>query len=54
MREGDHLEDQGGDGRIISIWMFRKWVGDMDWTDLAERSDMWRALLKAVMNFRVP
>ena len=27
--------------------------GGMDWTDLAQDSDMWRALVDAVMNTRV-
>ena len=28
-------------------------MGDMDWTDLAHNRDRWRALVNAVMNFRV-
>jgi hypothetical protein len=27
MREGDHLGDVGLDGRIILIWIFKKWIG---------------------------
>jgi hypothetical protein len=28
--------------------------GDMDWIDLAQDKDRWRALVTAVMNLRVP
>jgi len=53
--ERDDLGDPGVDGRIILRWIFRKWdEGDMDWIDLAQDRDSWRALVNAVMNLRVP
>jgi len=55
LREKGHLEDAGVDGRIILKWIFRKWdVGGMDWIELAQNRDRWRALVNAVMNLRVP
>jgi hypothetical protein len=29
-------------------------IGDMDWINLAEDRNQWRALVNMVMNFRVP
>ena len=56
LRERDHWGDPGVDGRIILRWIFRKWNvgGGMDWIELAQDSDSWRALVNAVMNLRVP
>ena len=39
LMEGNHLEDLGVDGNILSKWIFKKWDGGMDWIDLAEDGD---------------
>jgi hypothetical protein len=54
LREGDHLGDPGIDWRIILKRIFKTWDGGMDWIELADDTDRWRALVNAVMNFRVP
>jgi hypothetical protein len=46
------LGDPGVGGRIILKWIFKK--GGMDWIELAQDRDRWRALVNAVMNLQVP
>jgi hypothetical protein len=54
LREGEHLEDSGVDGRIILKWIFKTWDGSMYWIELAQDRDRWRAVVNAVMNLRFP
>jgi hypothetical protein len=52
--ERDHWEDQDVGGWRILKWILEIGWDDMDWIDLAQDRDQWRALVNAVMNFRVP
>jgi hypothetical protein len=48
------MKDPGIDGRIILRWIFRKWEEGMDWFDLVQDRERWRAFVKAVMNLQIP
>ena len=49
----NHLEDPDIDGMIILKWIFKNWMGEMDWIDLTQNRDMlW--VVNAVMNLLVP
>jgi hypothetical protein len=42
------------DGKIILKWIFEKWDGGMDWVDLAQDRDRWRAVVNLIINLQVP
>jgi len=52
--EKDHLEDPGINWREILRWIFRKWHGSIYRINPAHDMDRWRAVVNAVINFRVP
>jgi hypothetical protein len=54
LQEEEKLEDLGVQGKIILKYSFAKWGGGMDWIDLAQDRDRWRAVVNAVMNLRFP
>jgi hypothetical protein len=47
------LEDPGVDGWIILKWIFKRVEGGIDWIDVAQDRDRWRALVNTVMNLWV-
>jgi hypothetical protein len=49
------LGDPGIDGRIILRWIFQEVrYGVIDWIELAQVRDIWRALVNAVLNLQIP
>jgi hypothetical protein len=54
LKQRDHLEDLGVDGRIMLKWIFKSGMEDLDCTDLVQDRDRWHTLVNAVMNLRVP
>jgi hypothetical protein len=55
LSERDHSGDPDANGRIILRWIFRKWdLVRMDWIELVQDRDRWRAFVNTLMNLRVP
>ena len=54
LRDKDHFEDPGAEGRIILRWIFRELDVGMYWIELARDRDRWRAFVNSVMNLRFP
>ena len=51
------MEHVGVEGKIILKWKFQRmgWGGgDIDWIDLYQDMNRWRAVVNAVMNLQVP
>ena len=54
-QEKNYSENLGVDGGIILKWIFKKRTGGgMDWINLAQNRDRWRALVNAAMKLRIP
>jgi hypothetical protein len=54
LKERDHSEDQGVDRSMASEWIL--WIlggGGVNWIQLAQDTDRWRAVVNAVVNLQV-
>jgi hypothetical protein len=54
MREENHLENPGINGRTTLKWFIEMWVWIMHCIALAQDRDRWRAVVNAVMNVLFP
>jgi hypothetical protein len=52
-KEGDHLEDLDVGGRLMLKLILKMWDDSMDWIDLTQVRERWKAFVNAVMNLRV-
>jgi hypothetical protein len=51
--ERDHWEDQDVCRRTILKWILERGWDDVDYIDMAQNGDQWRALVNTVMNLRI-
>jgi hypothetical protein len=49
----NHLKDLCVDGRIILKWSLGRVERGIDWIDLAQDRDRWRAVVNTVMSLQV-
>jgi len=54
LRETDHLEYLGVNRKTIKMDLQDARWGGMDWIDVAQDTESWRAPVNVVMNLRVP
>ena len=54
LREGDHLESRGLNGRIILKRILKTGMGGKAWIDMMQDKNMQQALVNQVMNPQVP
>ena len=54
LKEGDHLEDLGLEGRIILKLILKNTMWIMHWIDLTQDRVKWQAVVNVVMNLWVP
>jgi hypothetical protein len=52
LKKEDHVEDLGVDGNM-KIGLQEVGWGGMDWIELAQYTDRWRALVNAVVNLSI-
>jgi hypothetical protein len=52
-KERDYSEDRGVDGRMGLEWILGRLASGVDWIQLAQHMDRWRALFNAVMDLCV-
>jgi hypothetical protein len=53
LKERDHLENKGVDGRMGPEWILGRFTGGVEWIQLAQHRGWWRAVVNTVMNLWV-